>query len=662
MKRTELIVFLLFTFCTGSTSLFSQKATDDLLRDLVKQTQQNSYYDSVSVFSAGNKALALAKKLNNVSAEAEICIYYGNFYYYSQRFEEAKIYFSKAYRLAESAGDLHFQRLAKIRITYIIAEAGNKEEAKKMFKTLIDESKTANDHTNTIEAINGLAIFEEIQNHPNEATQLYLEGLRIAEKNKLNYYRAVILNNLGLVKLNSGQVDEALKDFQQALITAEEEDNLRLAFHALNNVGLALSEQDKNDEAIKAYNTTLKYAHIINHPRELATAYINIGFSLAKVEKTKDAILFYDSALLVLRENEMKYELSKGLLGKSDILIKAGSFENAEKNIREAEQLSIENKDLLIFAYTHLLMHRLRKEQKNFEASLDEYVEYKNLMDSLDGIKNDKLMKELQVQYDVEKKDNDLKEEKAKSLILEKDNELERARKRNIIFTAFFLLLFLGIFFYIRYMRTVKKQQEKFSQLLIENTEEERSRISKDLHDDIGQSLSVIKSRINIESRKGEKEFAELEGEVGRIIEQTREISRSLYPSYLEKIGLTRSVARLMEKIQNTGTIECSFDITEKIESFPISYRTHLYRIIQECVNNTLKHSGATALKVTIEENKNDNFVLTYMDNGKGINNALNSKGIGFMSMKERARMLKGEMSLGDINGKGFRLMIKFSR
>ena len=116
-----------------------------------------------------------------------------------------------------------------------------------------------------------------------------------------------------------------------------------------------------------------------------------------------------------------------------------------------------------------------------------------------------------------------------------------------------------------------------------------------------------------------------------------------------------------MEKVQSSSEIECSFDIVEEIETFPISQRTHLYRIIQECVNNTLKHSGATALKVTIE-NKNDNFVLTYMDNGKGISSTTDTKGIGFMSMKERARMLKGEMTLGDINGKGFRLIIKFSR
>lgn len=661
MNRTERILFLLLILFTAKSDLYSQKATEDLLKDLVKQTQQNSYYDSVSVFSVGNKAITLAKKLKNVSAESELNIYFGNFYYYSQNFNEAKKYFFKAYSLAESVNDLHFQRLAKIRMTYIISETGNKDEAKKMFQTIIDESKKANDHTNIIEAINGLAIMEEMQNHPNEATKLYLEGLRIAEKNKLNYFRAVMLNNLGLVKLNSGQVEESLKDFQQALITAEEEDNLRLAFHALNNVGLALSEQDKNDEAIKAYNTTLVYAHIINHPRELATAYINIGFSLAKVKKINDAIAYYDSALLVLRQNEMKYELSKGLLGKSDILIKSGHYTEAEKNIAEATQLSIENKDLQIYAYCHLLLHRLRKEEKKFEESLNEYVEYKNLMDSLDEIQNDKLMKELQVQYDVEKKDRKIKEKETESLLRDKNDELKLARTRTIIIISVMILFTLGIFFYVRYMKSMKHQQEKFSQLLIENTEEERSRISKDLHDDIGQSLSVIKSKINIETRKGTKEFTELEGEVGRIIEQTREISRSLYPSYLEKIGLVRSVARLMEKIQSSSEIECSFDIVEEIETFPISQRTHIYRIIQECINNTLKHSGATALKVTIE-NKNDNFILTYMDNGKGIHNTPDSKGIGFMSMKERARMLNGEMTLGDNYGKGFRLMIKFSR
>ena len=74
------------------------------LPSLIKQTQQNSYYDSASVFSVGNKAIALARKQKNYPAENEILIYYGNFYYYSQKFDIAKKYYDQAFNLAIKSG------------------------------------------------------------------------------------------------------------------------------------------------------------------------------------------------------------------------------------------------------------------------------------------------------------------------------------------------------------------------------------------------------------------------------------------------------------------------------------------------------------------------------------------------------------------------------
>lgn len=655
-----LIILLLLPL----TALTQQKDLVEVDKALLKRqlfnTQQNSYYDSVSVFTSGNTALALAKKLGDKSAEAEITIYYGNFYYYSQDFPTSEAYFKKALALAKKAKDKHFERLARIRMTFIKSEVGNRSDSNEDFKKLIDESRKANDHTNTIEAMNGLAISMELQMKPQEAAKLYLDGLRIAEKNDLTYYRAVILNNMGLVKMGNGQSQEALKDFKEAYEVSQKMQNLRLAFHALNNVGLSYSEQGHNDSAIMEYRKTLVYAHLINHPRELATAYANIGFSLSKVKNFDEALSYYDSAKTVLRDNNMTYELIKGLLGEADILIRTKNFTKAETNIAEAEKHSIYHKDLQTQAYCHLLLHRVRKENKQFESALNEYLRYKELMDSVELIRNKKQITELQIQYDVEKKDNQLKEARARETILEQENEIKRIKIRAIIITALIILMLLGAFFYTRYIRNLKKQQEKFSQILINNIEEERSRIARDLHDDIGQSLSVIKSKINMESHGANTELKNLESEVGKIIEQTRDISRTLYPSYLEKIGLTRSVARLMEKIQSSSTLECSFDIAESTDTLNLEQQTHLYRIIQECINNTIKHSGAKALKITIEEN-GGHFQYTYMDNGKGLSHSSEAKGIGFLSMKERAKMLNGEMNVGQNNGKGFRLMIKFN-
>jgi signal transduction histidine kinase len=193
--------------------------------------------------------------------------------------------------------------------------------------------------------------------------------------------------------------------------------------------------------------------------------------------------------------------------------------------------------------------------------------------------------------------------------------------------------------------------------MLINNIEEERKRISMDLHDDIGQSLSIIKSKI-INVAKTEN-TNDIENDLARVINQTREISRNLYPSSLEKIGLVRAVASLMQELQNVKGLECSYDIDEAILEASKDIQTNIYRIIQECVNNTIKHAGATGLKVTINKAGNE-YLMTYVDNGTGIKNKRNVPGIGLLSINERAKIINGHVEIDEKNDKGFRLMLKF--
>ena len=147
---------------------------------------------------------------------------------------------------------------------------------------------------------------------------------------------------------------------------------------------------------------------------------------------------------------------------------------------------------------------------------------------------------------------------------------------------------------------------------------------------------------------------------MGEIINQTRQLSHILHPSYLEKIGLTRSIASLAERIQKGTGIICSYDIDEKVETFSLEAQTQLYRITQESINNTVKHAKATALKVSISRN-NGGYIFEYMDNGKGLDESNNiNEGIGMHTIRERALKINGKAIFSDNKGKGFKCIIKF--
>jgi signal transduction histidine kinase len=176
-------------------------------------------------------------------------------------------------------------------------------------------------------------------------------------------------------------------------------------------------------------------------------------------------------------------------------------------------------------------------------------------------------MAEMQVVYGKERVESELENEKSKNSLLQKENELKRIRLRFVLILCFSILVVgIGLIF-IRSVIITRRQQVAFSQKLIENIDEERGRISKDLHDNIGQSLSVIKSKINMFNTGRIQAIDGLDAELGDVINQTRSISHHLHPAFLEKIGLSRSLASLMEKIQESTNIVCSLDLFKEIES-----------------------------------------------------------------------------------------------
>lgn len=283
---------------------------------------------------------------------------------------------------------------------------------------------------------------------------------------------------------------------------------------------------------------------------------------------------------------------------------------------------------------------------------------YTHIKDSIRNGFSTKAVEELQLKYNVQKKEIELEKEKSRSLLLEKSNEKERFMKWIIFFSGLILVISIGVVAFVIYNRKMREKQTYFSKQLIIQTEEERSRIARDLHDDIGQSLSILKTGLfKTESKKTIDQKMELE--IERIIDQTRQISRALYPSYIEKIGLTPSIAMLAENIQKNKNIEFSFDIHEKTEELPVATKTHLFRILQECVSNTLKHSGASALKIIIEVMNND-FVMTYIDNGNWIQQNKTVNGMGLLSIKERIKIIDGIGAVEQNQPKGFKLTVKF--
>lgn len=628
------------------------------IKEILKEVKEASYYDSTQLFISGQKAIQKAIELKNPEAISEVYLYYGNHFYYTQKLDRATAYFTKARNDAKLQHNRHIELLANIRLLFIEYEGGYNDNIEKDLNTIYEECKANMDYENMVEIKNLMGIIKEENNQLQDAAKLYLDGLDIADQHDLPHYPAVFCNNLGLIKLYTDQTEDALKDFQKGLELAKKENDTHLINHIEINICLVYISTKRVNKALDLFKNVITYARSNNHPRELASAFVNLGSAFNNIGNGEMALSYSDSAINVLKNSTLIQELTKAYLGKAEVLIALNRNTEAKEVLGLANELIKKSGSLEDKASYFLLQYRIEKSARNFEQALNHYLSFRETKDSIQQTANGRIIQGLQLKYNVQKKEIELEKEKSKYLSLEKINQEEKFIKWLIIGISIIVIIIIISFFSYRYSVKLREKQESFSRQLIENIEEDRLRISMDLHDDIGQSLSMIKSKISTSKCSDIQEEKILESELSRVIELTRQISRNLYPSYLEKIGLVRSVARLMENTQSSTQIECSFDVTDKVEQLPISTKTHLYRILQECTNNTIKHAKASALKVEITED-NGEFEFYYQDNGVGINNK-QKEGLGLLSIKERAKIIKGQVNFEDKSNKSFKLTLKF--
>ena len=225
-------------------------------------------------------------------------------------------------------------------------------------------------------------------------------------------------------------------------------------------------------------------------------------------------------------------------------------------------------------------------------------------------------------------------------------------------------------FLFKRRLMRVESQrlaQQNFSRQLIASQEQERKRIAGELHDGLGQTLAMIRNRAILGSEDlndlnlAEEQFAIITEQTGQAIGEVREIAYNLRPYLLDRLGLTKALHSLVLKTAETGKIKLTEKIDELDNLLPPDSEISVYRIVQECLSNILKHAEADELAVVIKK-RETHLQIQIVDDGKGFDpNAPIKKdggGFGLLSLNERIRMLGGSFKIESEIGKGTKIDI----
>ncbi|CAH2716148.1 hypothetical protein BACCIP111895_03332 [Neobacillus rhizosphaerae] len=217
---------------------------------------------------------------------------------------------------------------------------------------------------------------------------------------------------------------------------------------------------------------------------------------------------------------------------------------------------------------------------------------------------------------------------------------------------------YLAIRYEITERKRVEQELQKMMTTIIDVQEEERKRLSRNLHDGIGQNLYSHLITINrLLSEMDHPLLQQMQKEATQLIEEIREISWELRPSVLDDLGLVPAIRSYLSRYSDHYNIDVYFDCVLN-RRLNISIALTIYRIIQEALTNIRKYANVSTATVTVREMDNVVRVLVE-DKGMGFDRERQSLGVGLFSMDERARSVGGELMVTTSPGKGTKIILE---
>jgi signal transduction histidine kinase/Tfp pilus assembly protein PilF len=549
-------------------------------------------------------------------------------------------------------------------------------------------------------------VFDVIGNY-DSALFYYYSSLKIAEEIKNNGLKANVYNNIGLIFWNKGEFEKALKVYFISLNIYEKSNDRKgiakvtsnigliyndsknytkaLLYHfkslhlreelndengigiSLTNIGNTYDDIDSSELALKYFNKSIQYKKRTNDLYGLAIVYNNIGGLLSSKEKLEDALRYFLMALPIRIELNDDFGLVTTYNNLAEVYRKKGEISTSLtyclKSLELAEKLKSKTKLKKVYYF----LHANYKDIGDYKNALIYFEKYDRIKDSIYTLEGSRSMNEMQTKYETEKKEQQLK---LKSVEIERQKYQNKIQVLLFCGLAFLIIFIFGFVFYrnnqLQKAKLIKEnsRQEKLRfKAIIDSEEKERIRVAKELHDGLGQLLSSAKLNISsLEDNIIKEDEYLLKNSLNIIddaVKEVRNISHNMMPTALMNYGLVEAINGIVNKLNDSKQINVIFNKDNFDALLEKETEITIYRVIQEIINNMLKHSKAKIIEIILFNNINE-IQLKVMDNGIGFNTAEieNSKGIGWENIYSRVSMLNGKIFVSSQIGKGTEVFV----
>lgn len=500
-----------------------------------------------------------------------------------------------------------------------------------------------------------------------KALKNYLSALQIFEQVGNKTWMAETLNALGVFKKKRKLYADAEKHFNQALaLYLETGDSSKVAI-SINNLGNILEEQFLFRDAIVKYDQAVEIEKAYNDSVGLSYSYDFLSSCYANLGQFRKAVRYLEDALKIRMIKKDEFAVTINLNNLGEIYFMQKDYKKAVPYFRESMVRSEKAGYRDLQAHTLSMLSSCAVEQGDYKTALELYKRHKVLKDSILNETSVRQLAEIQTEYETELKDKENLELRQENT--EQQLDLNRRTLWLTIVSGGSLILILSAFLVYSRIRSVQKsklgaerlQQERLRTKAVLETEElERSRIARELHDGVGQLLSAVKLNLaQMNHNKGpSKELQKAIDLVDESVREVRNVSHIMMPLALQRSGIETAVREFLSKIPE-NEIAVSFSSTGMENRLEPAMESALYRIIQEAVQNILKHSGATKAGIQLVKHDSE-VVLIVEDNGKGFNAAeTRENGVGLKNILSRVEYFNGNVNFDSQPGKGTTLVVE---
>ena len=508
---------------------------------------------------------------------------------------------------------------------------------------------------------NGMGVsYKKMSDYPAALDYLF-KALRIFEKKNDKKATAGVLANIGELYQLKDNLPVAKKYVQQAMKMNKESGNTTYYLASAQTLANIYGMSNQFDSALAIDNMGIAASDSIKSTTLKSIFYNNKGNCYMFMGNFDSAAFFFSQCILLDSANGNVLYMTDNYLNLGTLAHKQKKYTAAQNYYQYALVLgdSTKNNRMKSFAWEELAM--IYAAQNNFQAALVAKDSATTIKDRMINEKSENKIAELKEIYEADKKEQTI------SL------QQQKLNNQRLIITGgvmvFVLLLLSGSLFYRRYklkkekelQQAIIKQREEATINILTAEEKERKRIAADLHDGVGQlitaawlNLQVMEKEITDAGDEQKQLLAKTTLLVGESCKEVRQVSHNMMPNALLKKGLINAIKEFTQQIDKK-VLSISLQAEGLNTELDSITETILYRVIQECVNNTIKHAAASELDISIQNSENGIDVLIE-DNGKGFDTSFineTKEGLGLQNIRSRISFLKGTVHWDSSPGNG---------